>query len=271
MKSLLQNLSGEALLDEFFEELSRKRERFLLLDYDGTLAPFREDRDNAYPREGFAEIIDAIIAERKVTVAIISGRSIADLRRLLGFVELPELWGTHGLERLSADGNYSMSKLDPEVEARLSTALDDLCNSFDTRRIEQKLGSVAFHVRGLPPMQAETSLREIRERWQPLTHGRRLVISNFDGGIELRATGSDKGRVVCEILSRASGDFSAVYMGDDFTDEDAFIVIKNKGLSVLVREIYRPTNADLWLKPEGEMLEFLRRYYQTIREVCDER
>src|SRR5215472_16009868 len=86
-------------LDRFFAGLGRARKRELLLDYDGTLAPFRVARDQATPYPGVREILGAMQRSGHTRLVVISGRAIADLEPLLG-LDLPlELWGSHGWER----------------------------------------------------------------------------------------------------------------------------------------------------------------------------
>ncbi|MGH9571319.1 MAG: hypothetical protein ACRD4F_16865, partial [Candidatus Angelobacter sp.] len=52
-------------------------------------------------------------------------------------------------------------------------------------------------------------------------------------------------------------DVAAAYLGDDLTDEDAFQAINGRGLSVLVRPAWRSTTAQAWLRPPGELIQFL--------------
>ena len=59
------------------------------------------------------------------------------------------------------------------------------------------------------------------------------------------------------ILEEMGGSGAVAYLGDDRTDEDAFEAIAGKGLGVLVRPERRPTAAEVWLKPPGELLDFL--------------
>lgn len=47
------------------------------------------------------------------------------------------------------------------------------------------------------------------------------------------------------------------YLGDDQTDENAFEALHGRGLSVLVRREYRPTNADVWIQPPEGVTAFL--------------
>ena len=98
-------------LEEFFHRLSHAGNRMLMLDYDGTLAPFNEDRDAAVPYPGVKELLSALLKARSTRVILVSGRGARDLAKLVGLEPLPEIWGSHGLERLMPDTTYSMSPL----------------------------------------------------------------------------------------------------------------------------------------------------------------
>jgi trehalose 6-phosphate phosphatase len=52
----------------------------------------------------------------------------------------------------------------------------------------------------------------------------------------------------------------SAFLGDDLTDEDAFRKLKGRGMAILVRDEYRPTEAEVWLKPPHELLEFLEQW-----------
>jgi len=83
------------------------------------------------------------------------------------------------------------------------------------------------------------------------------------GGLELRVVGIDKGRAVDQILAGSPPEAAAAYLGDDLTDEDAFAALSGRGervLTVLVREEWRPTRAEVWLRPPGGLLAFLGRW-----------
>jgi trehalose-phosphatase len=81
----------------------------------------------------------------------------------------------------------------------------------------------------------------------------------FDGGIELRARGHDKGDAVRTMLDQCV-DAACAYLGDDTTDEDAFRAIRGHGLAVLVRERPRQTLAQLWVEPPHGLAAFLERW-----------
>ena len=87
-----------------------------------------------------------------------------------------------------------------------------------------------------------------------------LELQAFDGGVELRPRGFHKGRVVERAFAELGPGAAVAYLGDDRTDEDAFEAIAGRGLAVLVRPENRPTRAEAWLRPPGELLDFLEEW-----------
>ena len=87
----MEMLKPEGDLDLFFKRLSKVQHRALLLDYDGTLAPFHLHRDQAFPYPGVMEILDAIMEAGYTRVVLVSGRWTQDLLPLLGLKQLPEI------------------------------------------------------------------------------------------------------------------------------------------------------------------------------------
>src|SRR5581483_3447129 len=106
-------LKDEISLNTFFYTL-QKKPSLLFLDYDGTLSPFKIDPLEATPYPGVMELIGKIMQEGKTKVVIVSGRAMQDLIPLISMVPLPELWGSHGGERLKTNGNYSQIDLSSE-------------------------------------------------------------------------------------------------------------------------------------------------------------
>jgi trehalose-phosphatase len=250
-------------LDRFFTTMSVASQRVLLLDYDGTLAPFRVARDQAVPYPGVRDLLDAILAAQHTRVVVISGRAIADLIPLLGLARVPEIWGTHGWERRWPDGTHEVAALHPAaaqglVQARAWAEAQGLAD-----RCEPKVASFALHWRGLAPEAIEALRAQVLAEWSPLAQATGLAAHEFDGGIELRIPGCDKGVAARTILAEVGTGAAIAYLGDDLTDEDAFSVIKGTGLGVLVRAELRPTAAVVWLQPPDELLTFLDRWHRT--------
>ncbi len=241
----------------FFDKLRRAPARVLLLDYDGTLAPFTPDRTRAFPYREIPELVSRIM-RHGTRVVFISGRPATELVFLMGIHPHPEIWGSHGTERLYADGAYEVDAPPPDQRAALQTSMRSLHASGLASRSETKPGGIAVHWRGLSHDERAVVEHKVRNLFSSLVRDHGLELLPFDGGLELRAPGKNKGDAVAAILNEGGPDAAAAYLGDDQTDENAFRAIKGRGLAILVRPEPRPTMADVWLRPPDELGRFLR-------------
>ncbi len=92
-------------IESLLHSVAGASQSLLMLDYDGTLAPFRKDRDHAFPYPGISQILQEIVRIGKTRVVIISGRDAQDVIPLLDIDPHPEVWGLHGLQRLEPHGD----------------------------------------------------------------------------------------------------------------------------------------------------------------------
>jgi trehalose-phosphatase len=252
---------------DFFRQFDRPMTARLLLDYDGTLAPFQTDRHKAYPYPGITTILDRIIRSGRTNISIVSGRPVSEIQNLLSGLSNFEIWGAHGLEHLSADGIYRRTEIEPNTLAIIRQAEDWLSNAGLLPFTEIKPGGIAVHWRGLPASEVEDVQSRIQEGWNKFKAVQGIKLLAFDGGVELRAAHPDKGDVIGAILRKTDTATPIAFLGDDFTDEDAFRVLNGRGLSVLVRPEYRKTIARAWLRPPQELMDFLERW-SDITGMC---
>lgn len=251
-----------ATLEDFFRHLARAPEACLMLDYDGTLAPFNADPAQARPYPGVLAILDRIQSQTSTRLVMVSGRWSRDLLPLLQLGRRPEVWGSHGWERLAADGAYRAEPVAPE-SLRSLVEVDEWSAQIEALggRCEFKPAGVAIHWRGLPPGRVDAIRSVVLERWSIPPFTDLLELHEFDGGLELRAPGRTKGSAVEAVLAELPATAAVAFLGDDVTDEDAFKAVNHCGLSVLVRAEYRATAARAWLRPPGELLDFLWRWH----------
>jgi trehalose 6-phosphate phosphatase len=257
-------LRPDSEVDSFFSRLSSSIPKVLFLDYDGTLAPFQIDPSQAIPYPGVREILQQIDFSPLCRLVIVSGRYTKDLIPLLAMNPLPEIWGSHGLERLYPDGHYHIETISPEVLDGFQQAENQIKDEKILHRLEEKPGCLALHWREMNDQLRQMIQDEILPQWEEIARKFGLEVKTFDGGVELRMPGKNKGDAVRQVLSEMPGQPLMAYLGDDLTDEDAFAVIHGKGLGVLVRKELRQTIADIWIKPPAELLNFLIRW----RESC---
>ncbi len=258
----MKALERQNTYSSFLDRLRSAPTRVLLLDYDGTLAPFTADRSLALPYPGVPALLLRIMAAG-TRVALISGRPARELVFLSGIHPHPEIWGSHGLERLKQDDSYEIGALSQHHQAALRRAAKVLRADGLEPRMELKPGGIAVHWRGLSAPDAEEIETRVRGLWRPLLADDSLILIDFDGGLEIRAPVRNKGDAVETILSESGRDAAVAYLGDDTTDEEAFRALRGKGLTVLAGPQFRPTAAEIWLQPPQELIRFFEEWLQA--------
>lgn len=263
----IQALDPTAELESFFSRLSQARECALLLDYDGTLAPFHIQRDQAHPYPGVRAVLSVIALLGDTRLGIVSGRPANEVPPLLGLGRhQPEVWGCHGWERLKPDGSYQRMTAHPQTLEGLASAYDSLlalaCGSLRSvlrldEHIERKPMGLALHWRGCSPSVIKEVHDSVTRAWVKIARETGLKLCEFEEGLELRASECTKADAVEAIIEETSEDAAVAYLGDGLTDEDAFRSLKGKGLTVLVRPKLRATAADFWIRTLEELLHFL--------------
>jgi trehalose-phosphatase len=209
------------------------RHRLLMVDYDGTLAPLRIRRHEARPVPGACECLADIARHRGTTVAVISGRPLAELEALLGPLRVVRA-AEHGSEVRWPDGRRLVHAVSRAASRALEEAADAAEASLRAGTIERKRTSVVLHTRGLDAAAARVAEIAGRALWAGLAARHGLRLDRVDGGIELRARGRDKGDVVRWLLGSTPPGTLPVYIGDDVTDEDAFRAVTGRGLALRV-------------------------------------
>ncbi|MFA7621983.1 MAG: trehalose-phosphatase [Aminobacteriaceae bacterium] len=235
--------SLEEVTEQFFRSV-KEGSPLLVSDYDGTLAPFKRERDEAVPPLKVKRALEAIL-EAEGDLVILSGRRADEVARLLA---LPvEIWGCHGWERRRADGATESPPL-PGQASRLLDSMAMELSSFPAGTVELKPVSVALHWRGR---------ERVKEAYDGMSAHLALVagwagleVLPFNGGVEYRLPGCTKGRAIERILEERSGGDAVCYIGDDVTDEDAFRVLRGRGLGILVADRPKETAAAARIKPE---------------------
>jgi len=228
----------------------------VFLDYDGTLVPIRRRPELARLDPRRRDELRRLA--RRALVGIVSGRPLAELRRMVG-VPGSAYVGNHGLE-IRANG---WTWIHPEAArtarlvARAAAAIEAVSSGIPGTFVEDKglTASVHFRLaarRHLAPLRAAV-VDEVRRNGGALELSRGKKVYEIKPNIAW-----DKGRGVLEILRRSCGfppPFT-MYIGDDRTDEDAFRCLRDWGLTIRVGSSRR-TLARHRLRRVGDVWDLL--------------
>lgn len=230
------------------------------LDFDGTLVAIRNHPGDVRSTPEVESVLRNLIAHPSWFVAIVSGRRVRDLRRLIGIVGLVYL-GLHGAER---DGKLA-------VTLRQKTRLALACARRAAQQelaelprvwIEDKGLSFCVHHRGAGPDTTRTArvrLESVLQPWSGLLYvleGKRIweVLPRELPG---------KGAAVRDALAGLAPGTQAVYVGDDDTDETAFAALPDQ-TTIRVGKI-AGTHAQYWLRAPADVLRFLTQLERELR------
>ncbi len=253
-------------LPDFARRLGTMR-LVVFLDYDGTLTPIVDRPELAVLSDHMRATLTTL--GRHCPTAIISGRSLDDVKALVGIEEL-FYTGNHGFE-LEVPGSRARQHRGGEhlaTIARAARSLEPLIAPIDGAFIENKQYSLSVHYRLAPADRVAEIKAFVDEAVAELpllrTHQGKMVF-------EIRPRIEwDKGKAVqwlLEALDLDTEDVLPIYIGDDVTDEDAFRTVLPRGIGVIVANERRPTAAMYTLRDTAEVREFLERLAKLGTEL----
>ncbi len=257
-----ENLIEIEGVPDFWERLAPAGDSSLVLDYDGTLAPFHVDRMRALPLDGVVELLTRIRDAGRTHLSIMTGRPMKELLALLGDLDIP-VSASQGTEFRFPDGTLLTLVPTQVQEERLARALEEARAIAPDGRVERKIASVAMHTRGVDPEQAKSMEDELCSLWEEDANDHNLECRRFLGGVELRLDDIDKGTALEKLLERRPDDDFCVYVGDDYTDEDALEVLVDRGIGIKVGSPEIPTHARGRLADPCAVREFLKGWVRT--------
>ncbi|WP_354527972.1 bifunctional alpha,alpha-trehalose-phosphate synthase (UDP-forming)/trehalose-phosphatase [Nakamurella sp. UYEF19] len=225
---------------EALSEISETERLLVGTDFDGTLAPIVDDPATARALPEAVEALRSLATIPGTIVAVISGRSLADLRLLLGDTDSLLLIGSHGAEvaSVSTDGSQNpehtgRSELPPAAAtrlARLRRALQGITSEYKGVKLEPKPTGIAVHLRGAHAEDARavtTAIEQDPATWPGVHLLRGKMV------LELTVVATDKGRAL-QALARENHCTATMFIGDDITDENAFLSLSSPDVGVKV-------------------------------------
>lgn len=230
---------------------SRLSRPALFLDLDGVLAPLAPTPEAVVPDPRRTAVLRALLERLGGRVAIISGRTLAEVDRISEDT-MRSASGVHGLERRSDDGTLVVGDAAPEVRAAVA-AFHAFAADRPGMIVEDKVVSAGLHFRGAQDQAG--AARDLAGRLAEDT-GLSLQFGNLVA--ELKTPGTDKGTALNAFMAEAPFQGAMpVMVGDDLTDEHGFAAATALGgFGVLVGPP-RLTAARFGLKDVAAVLDWL--------------
>ena len=211
-------------------ELARVPTLLVALDFDGVLAPIVQDPSTSRPLPRSAAAVRALAELPRTSVAMLSGRALADLREVSGFGSPVRLVGSHGGE--FDDGPLVLTDDQRALKDELVAAVEEVVDGEPGVRLEGKPAGIVVHVRGADEAVGERVLDAVR------TGPARLPGVEATEGkavLEMAVVQVSKGSAIDMLRERLPVD-AVLFIGDDVTDETAFARLQPGDVGVKVGE-----------------------------------
>ena len=229
----------------------------LFLDFDGTLAELAETPDGVRVDPELPTTLRALHRSFGGALAVVSGRSIAQLDAFLAPARLPAA-GMHGLERRGEYGVCGPGEDFVRALAPLRAALAAMVEDDPRLVVEDKGPSLVLHYRRAPEREEECrqAITKLLEGGPEPSQFRVVLGKRM---VEAVPAGSNKGTAIRDFTRETPfAGRRPVFAGDDLTDEDGFAMVAElSGLGIKVGE--GPTCAPYRAASVGELVEWLRR------------
>ena len=199
------------------------RDTALFLDFDGTLAELAAQPDAVRVSDRLVPLLDQLRDHLQGALALVSGRSLADLDALLAPLQLP-MAAEHGAVRRGADGRQlSVPAPDLQAVTRVARAL---ARQHAGLQVELKTAAVALHYRQAPALEKlclqQLSLAVMATPGVELLQGKCVI--------EVKPSGVSKGSAIAAFMREPPfAGRTPWFAGDDVTDESGFAWVQAAG------------------------------------------
>jgi trehalose 6-phosphate phosphatase len=213
------------------DQIAQTRVLLVASDYDGTLAPIVSEPSLASPHPEAIAALKTLAEAVDTHVAIISGRSLADLAAHVAGTK-PALWvGSHGAE-FSTGFTTPLPAALLQLHEQLVLIARSLAAQTPGTLVEVKPAGAAFHYRNAPPAVAAVAVEALL---QALKRYPEVHIQHGKMVIEYSLVQAHKGTAL-STLRQHLGATAVCFIGDDVTDENAFAALSENDLGIKVGE-----------------------------------
>lgn len=196
------------------------------LDIDGTLIDFSDRPEDVRITPAVQSLVCQLRLATDGAVALISGRSLADIDRLFAPLKLPAA-GQHGVERRDGGGRLHLRDKDGACLSGAAEKLKLLLARHPGLLLEDKGASLALHYRRVPELAAVAN-ETVRHLADGLGGKFEILLGKMV--VEIKPKGKNKGAAIADFMEEEPFIGRVpVFIGDDITDDHGFSVVNSRG------------------------------------------
>jgi trehalose 6-phosphate synthase/phosphatase len=220
---------------QFLDSFNRAQSRLIMLDYDGTITPFAKLPQKAVPSKTLIHILGRLAQDEQTIVALISGRSRADLERW--FAGIPNLWigAEHGAllwSPISSDWKQPHHATSDEWKQRVYPILEHFVDRTPGSFIEAKEFSLVWHYRMADPEFGDWLANDLVANLDHMLAESPVKAVKGQKTVEVKSLWANKGDVYSRLLLSGPTPEFIMAAGDDVTDEDLFARVPHSAWTI---------------------------------------
>ncbi|MET3112653.1 trehalose 6-phosphate synthase/phosphatase [Pedobacter sp. CG_S7] len=209
------------------------KDRYIFLDYDGTLVGFNSDINKASPDPELYNLINRLTDDSKNNVILISGRNHETLEQWFGHLKVGMI-AEHGAWQKYLNEDWkSLPLLTDKWKDEVRDVLESYTNRTPGSFIEEKSYSLVWHYRKVEEGLGEQRVTEIINHLELIIADKGLQLMPGNKVLEIKNIEVNKGKAAQNWLHNRDNDF-ILSMGDDHTDEDIFKALPESAYTIKV-------------------------------------
>lgn len=232
----------------------KTKNRLIILDYDGTLAPFYKEPMQAYPTPNLLKILEELSSDSRNHVVISSGRNKQTLDKWLG--DLPiGLAAEHGAF-YKEDGIWHQMSQNQEWDEEILNIIKQTVKRTPKSKLEMKDTALVWHYRNVDVWLADLRVTQLINALLNPCARHNLQIMKGNKIVEVKSGDISKGSEANRLIDKGNYDF-IMAIGDDTTDEEMFMALPQEAITIKVGQ---SSNAAIYNLPtQKQTLLFLQK------------
>lgn len=231
-REILLKVVGKRQLNQIKSAYHNAASRLLLLDYDGTLAPFVKNPEDAVPSDRLLELLKKMTSDKKNKVVINSGRNRQVLDQWFRGLDL-DFAAEHGTFYKENGQWHENIQEKVEWDDEIIDILQHTIDKTPRSRLERKDASLVWHYRNVDVWLADLRTQQLINALIGPCSRLNLQIVPGNKIVEIKSPDFNKGSEVLRRLAQQDYEF-VLAIGDDTTDEDMFRALPPGGVSIKV-------------------------------------
>lgn len=254
-QSLLTKHASIKIREQISLDYLRSHDRYIFLDYDGTLVGFNSVIEKASPDPELYALLNDLTDDSANNVILISGRNHETLEQWFGHLNVGMIAEHGAWHKLLKEEWKSLPLLTDKWKGQVRTVLEMYTDRTPGSFIEEKSYSLVWHYRKVEEGLGELRANEIINHLQLMVAGKGLQLMPGNKVLEIKNIEVNKGKAAQTWLHDQQMDF-VLALGDDHTDEDIFKALPESAYTIKVGS--NISAAKYYLRNPIEVRQFLR-------------